>query len=697
MRKSLLLIAAAMVVLCFTQCTKTRPDSPHYSGKVGDMYIQHISVEASRGGNSNSKVSVENGEIDADMKLKWEDADKIYVYDGSKLCGILDFVDWTSEDHKSAKFESNPSAPIATTEGATLSFYYFGSNLTSQAGTYGGNATVNVDLSTQNGSLESIKNNLVLKNTGTVTFTSGQESYNLNMEVPYSIIKFDLSTYGTNANYGGSNYNLTVSNVAKKGFTITNGNLTEDNFAKLGSMTFQNVNGSNQYYVAMMAGDKQELQFTTTKISVNRTISLTKGSFYTDDKLIGNGVVLAKVETVAPCGIHTTVASCGGVVNNAIGVTKQGICWSTSSKPTIADNVYYHNYDYGIDITTYLSSKYTYPEISDTRWTPKNQTKDNTFTGFMSKLVPNTTYHVRAFAIFGNTVLYDEGEKTFTTLANESEYFTNDAKLVNLGLPSPYQNLRWAKIDLGATAPNGEGDFYMWGDNACASPQITSNTDPSFVQPAVNCDWKSYRFAANGYGDETEDWGKSAQLTKYCKSTDTKHWYYSTSPDGNTELDDCDDAVRQTLGGDWRMPTKDELTAALNSTNVNIEWINTKATFDKKYSSCVTEYNRWNLKASVAGILLSNKTDNSQYIFLPAVGNNYRGKREGSYEFPGNNPSGLKGYCTWSPSLKSDNENNSQRPEGPYCGNHNSGMYNIIDNRERISAECLRPVKTVTK
>ena len=94
------------------------------------------------------------------------------------------------------------------------------------------------------------------------------------------------------------------------------------------------------------------------------------------------------VTTYTPSDVtaSTAVSGCSVQVRQGLSLSKIGVCWSTSANPT-ADN----------------------SQLSSEAW---NEPFVKTLTG----LSPNTTYHVRAFALRGLEYYYGE-DKTFTTLA----------------------------------------------------------------------------------------------------------------------------------------------------------------------------------------------------------------------------------------------------------------------------------------
>ena len=95
---------------------------------------------------------------------------------------------------------------------------------------------------------------------------------------------------------------------------------------------------------------------------------------------------------------------------------------------------------------------------------------------------------------------------------------------VDLGLPS---GTLWATCNIGASVPEGYGDYFAWGETA----------------PKDYYDWDNYMWCD----------GTRNTLTKYCTNS-----YYGTV-DGKTELDSEDDAATANWGSAWRMPTLEQL------------------------------------------------------------------------------------------------------------------------------------------
>ncbi|WP_407405137.1 hypothetical protein [Sodaliphilus sp.] len=138
---------------------------------------------------------------------------------------------------------------------------------------------------------------------------------------------------------------------------------------------------------------------------------------------------------------------------------------------------------------------------------------------------------------------------------------------VDLGLPS---GLKWATCNVGANNPLEYGKYFAWGD----TEGYYDNEEHEFSQ--------DYKF------------GSYEALTKYNTDSD-----YGTI-DNKVTLDPEDDAAHVNMGGDWRMPTEEELNELINNTT-----------------------NEWITVNGVKGRKFINTTDSSKYIFIPASGSYY--------------------------------------------------------------------------
>ena len=152
-------------------------------------------------------------------------------------------------------------------------------------------------------------------------------------------------------------------------------------------------------------------------------------------------------------------------------------------------------------------------------------------------------------------------------------------EIVDLGL-----SVKWASFNLGASKPEEYGDYYAWGET---EPHYISQDPLIWKDGKTGYDWDSYKWGM---------WsGGAVVLTKYSPSAD---YGYNGYTDGKTFLDPEDDAAHVNLGGNWRMPTWDEL----NELRTNCSW-------------------EWTVKNGVNGRLVTGPNGNS--IFLPAASDRY--------------------------------------------------------------------------
>ena len=137
---------------------------------------------------------------------------------------------------------------------------------------------------------------------------------------------------------------------------------------------------------------------------------------------------------------------------------------------------------------------------------------------------------------------------------------------VDLGLPS---GLKWAKCNVGAEKETDYVDYFQWGS-------ITPNTD-------TPCDWINAPFN-NGSSDYDETYFNSIKDTVCPNDVLAKDY----------------DAAAQIMGGNWRMPTRDEFYDLLD--NTDNEWIE--------------DFNG----TGVNGWKFTSKIDASKYIFITVSG-----------------------------------------------------------------------------
>ena len=186
---------------------------------------------------------------------------------------------------------------------------------------------------------------------------------------------------------------------------------------------------------------------------------------------------------------------------------------------------------------------------------------------------------------------------------------------IDLGLPSG--NL-WATCNVGANKPQDTGDYYAWGETS----------------PKENYDISTYVFV------NEEDKSESS-INKYQTEDGYKSgiWYKDVVfiGDNKNTLEAIDDAATSNWGGNWKMPTKEQIQELL----------------DECYWVYTPDYNHTDAKGYIVykakndndrGVKTTPKSSSSDYslsdthIFLPAL-----------------NSSG----CYWSSSLSEENSSDS--------------------------------------
>lgn len=149
--------------------------------------------------------------------------------------------------------------------------------------------------------------------------------------------------------------------------------------------------------------------------------------------------------------------------------------------------------------------------------------------------------------------------KTYKELSKK----INGFEYVDLGLPS---GTLWATMNVGASKPSDFGLYFQWGDiQGYTADQVSTGDGQKEFR------WDDYK------------WNASKGFSKYNTTGDA--------------LDLEDDAAHANMGGDWHMPTPEQIQELINETTSKGETQN-----------------------GVYGILFTSKTDPSKSIFIPAAG-----------------------------------------------------------------------------
>lgn len=174
----------------------------------------------------------------------------------------------------------------------------------------------------------------------------------------------------------------------------------------------------------------------------------------------------------------------------------------------------------------------------------------------LTDLPASTTVYYAPYTYFSTSYYGNNGKyylgsvSKFTTLDKPKPSY--DSRAVDLGLPS---GTMWASCNVGADSPEEYGLFFAWGETV----GYGFDTYQSF-------DWSTYKWCN----------GSETTMTKYCTNSN-----YGTV-DNKTVLDLEDDAAHVNWGGNWRMPTFEEITELLNNTT-NV-WTTQNGVFGQEFT-----------------------------------------------------------------------------------------------------------------
>ena len=152
---------------------------------------------------------------------------------------------------------------------------------------------------------------------------------------------------------------------------------------------------------------------------------------------------------------------------------------------------------------------------------------------------------------------------------------------VDLGLPS---GTLWANMNIGATSPQEDGLYFAWGETKGYTADISDGR---------RFDWANYKWMSEG--QSSWQWVSKYQVadgkTEGC-------WYDADGNfvgDGLSTLDLTDDAAHANWGGQWVMPTYEDMRELLDNTT-----------------------SEWTTLNGVKGRTFTSKT-NGNAIFIPAA------------------------------------------------------------------------------
>lgn len=178
------------------------------------------------------------------------------------------------------------------------------------------------------------------------------------------------------------------------------------------------------------------------------------------------------------------------------------------------------------------------------------------------------------------------------TIVVEAQNMMNGHEYVDLGVVVDGKPVYWAKTNIGAEKPADYGDYYAWGE---------TETKANYSQNT----YQYYQYFEEVPGEEDAD--------GFVVGGTPAGWRYVDI--GNDISGTEYDVAHVKWQGNWRMPTSYEQNELCSQ--CKWEWVQMR---DSKGEL-------------VNGYKVSNKTDSSKFIFLPAAGYRYGGnlERAGSY------------------------------------------------------------------
>ena len=150
---------------------------------------------------------------------------------------------------------------------------------------------------------------------------------------------------------------------------------------------------------------------------------------------------------------------------------------------------------------------------------------------------------------------------------------TNGFEFVNLKLPS---GTLWATCNVGADKPSDTGLYFQWGDT---SGYTASQVGTNEGQKEFN--WGDYKWSIDG--------------------SNTNFSKYTTK---GAKLDLEDDAAHVYLGGDWHIPSVEQIRELISSANTT---------------------SAWTASNGITGMTLTSTRDTTTSIYFPAVGSPWNG------------------------------------------------------------------------
>ena len=295
------------------------------------------------------------------------------------------------------------------------------------------------------------------------------------------------------------------------------------------------------------------------------------------------------------------------------------------------------------------------------RLTKGDYVEDFSKTGTVT-LVQGKTNAITATALGGSASEIKFGVSVTAWSANNIalawEPNANGHDYVDLGLRVGGNKILFATCNIGAANPQDYGDYFAWGETSKRYTSIDGNT-----VTGATFEWSNAPYHTGS--------SNSTGWSKYIPTSKSFYWSGGGSPDNLLTLESSDDVAHVLWGGDWRMPTAEELCMLINgdgtSTDVDVT-SNVTYVWTSNYNS-----------TGVAGLVVTGKGEySSASLFLPAAG-----YCEGSNRYDAGDYGDF-----WSRSLYADDPSNAW---GLYFGD---GAQNL-DGLNRFCVQSVRPVLVV--
>jgi hypothetical protein len=176
-------------------------------------------------------------------------------------------------------------------------------------------------------------------------------------------------------------------------------------------------------------------------------------------------------------GQTTATLNAAIVVQNASKSFEIGFFYCTSGTPSASNKI-------GNPSKTITTSSYNNTPYAD-----------------LTGLTANKTYYFRAYVLYDGEYLYG-ATKSFTTKSNATTGTLNGHGWVDLGLPD---GTKWATCNVGASTPEGYGDYYAWGETTTK----TTYSDYNWVFDNVNI---NFDIAGTQYDVAHVKWGSTWKM-----------------------------------------------------------------------------------------------------------------------------------------------------------------------------------------